>query len=209
MRFMDVRAHRRRRHARRWCRAPATPARTASRSRSAREDAARPRRAAARRRRTCCRSGSAPATRCGSRPGSASTGHDIDATTTPVEAALEWAIQPARRRGGARAGGFPGDAVDPRPDRRGRDAAPGRPPPRGARADARGHRALRRRGRARRSARSPPAASARASTRRSPWATCRSRRRRPAPGSSAGCAGRCCLSTVAKMPFITPGYKRA
>ena len=38
-------------------------------------------------------------------------GHDIDETTTPVEAALEWAIQPARRRGGARAGGFPGDAV--------------------------------------------------------------------------------------------------
>jgi aminomethyltransferase len=39
-------------------------------------------------------------------------GHDIDETTTPVEAALEWAIQPARRRGGARAGGFPGaDAI--------------------------------------------------------------------------------------------------
>ena len=38
-------------------------------------------------------------------------GHDIDATTTPVEAALEWAIQPARRSGGARAGGFPGAAV--------------------------------------------------------------------------------------------------
>jgi aminomethyltransferase len=35
-------------------------------------------------------------------------GHDIDETTTPVEAALEWAIQPARRSGGARAGGFPG-----------------------------------------------------------------------------------------------------
>ena len=35
-------------------------------------------------------------------------GHDINATTTPVEAALEWAIQPARRAGGARAGGFPG-----------------------------------------------------------------------------------------------------
>ncbi len=35
-------------------------------------------------------------------------GHDIDTTTTPVEAALEWAIQPARRSGGARAGGFPG-----------------------------------------------------------------------------------------------------
>ena len=38
-------------------------------------------------------------------------GHDIDATTTPVEAALEWAIQPARRQGGARAGGFPGAEV--------------------------------------------------------------------------------------------------
>jgi aminomethyltransferase len=38
-------------------------------------------------------------------------GHDIDETTTPVEAGLEWAIQPARRRGGARAGGFPGDAT--------------------------------------------------------------------------------------------------
>jgi aminomethyltransferase len=35
-------------------------------------------------------------------------GQDIDETTTPVEAALEWAIQPARRRGGAREGGFPG-----------------------------------------------------------------------------------------------------
>jgi len=38
-------------------------------------------------------------------------GQDIDATTTPVEAALEWAIQPARRAGGARAGGFPGAGV--------------------------------------------------------------------------------------------------
>ena len=35
-------------------------------------------------------------------------GHDIDETTTPVEAGLEWSIQPARRRGGAREGGFPG-----------------------------------------------------------------------------------------------------
>lgn len=35
-------------------------------------------------------------------------GNDITETTTPVEAALEWAIQPVRRRGGARAGGFPG-----------------------------------------------------------------------------------------------------
>jgi len=35
-------------------------------------------------------------------------GHDLDATTTPVEGALEWSIQKSRRRGGARAGGFPG-----------------------------------------------------------------------------------------------------
>ena len=37
-------------------------------------------------------------------------GHDIDAATTPVEAALEWSIQKSRRAGGTRAGGFPGDA---------------------------------------------------------------------------------------------------
>ncbi len=35
-------------------------------------------------------------------------GHDIDAETTPVEAALTWAIQKVRRTGGDRAGGFPG-----------------------------------------------------------------------------------------------------
>ncbi|MYK31914.1 MAG: glycine cleavage system aminomethyltransferase GcvT [Boseongicola sp. SB0670_bin_30] len=35
-------------------------------------------------------------------------GSDIDTTTTPVEAALAWAIQKARRRGGEREGGFPG-----------------------------------------------------------------------------------------------------
>jgi aminomethyltransferase len=35
-------------------------------------------------------------------------GNDIDTTTTPVEAALTWAIQKVRRTGGERAGGFPG-----------------------------------------------------------------------------------------------------
>ncbi|WHZ11177.1 MAG: Aminomethyltransferase (glycine cleavage system T protein) [Burkholderiaceae bacterium] len=35
-------------------------------------------------------------------------GNDIAADTTPVEAALTWAIQKVRRSGGARAGGFPG-----------------------------------------------------------------------------------------------------
>ncbi|MFN3642724.1 MAG: glycine cleavage system aminomethyltransferase GcvT [Gemmobacter sp.] len=37
-------------------------------------------------------------------------GHDIDTGTSPVEAGLAWAIQKARRAGGARAGGFPGAA---------------------------------------------------------------------------------------------------
>jgi len=35
-------------------------------------------------------------------------GQDIDTTTTPVEAGLNWAIPKVRRSGGARAGGFPG-----------------------------------------------------------------------------------------------------
>ncbi|MEH6823239.1 MAG: glycine cleavage system aminomethyltransferase GcvT [Motiliproteus sp.] len=35
-------------------------------------------------------------------------GHDIDPTTTPVEAALLWAISKNRRADGERAGGFPG-----------------------------------------------------------------------------------------------------
>jgi len=38
-------------------------------------------------------------------------GHDINETTTPVEAALTWAIQPVRRAGGARAGGYPGASI--------------------------------------------------------------------------------------------------
>ena len=35
-------------------------------------------------------------------------GHDIDTTTSPVEARLGWSIQKSRRAGGAREGGFPG-----------------------------------------------------------------------------------------------------
>ncbi len=37
-------------------------------------------------------------------------GNDMDGSTTPVEAALSWAIPKVRRMGGARAGGFPGAA---------------------------------------------------------------------------------------------------
>ena len=38
-------------------------------------------------------------------------GNDIDSSTTPTEAALNWAIQKVRRSGGAREGGFPGAAI--------------------------------------------------------------------------------------------------
>jgi aminomethyltransferase len=38
-------------------------------------------------------------------------GQDIDATTSPVEAGLTWAIQKVRRPGGERAGGYPGADV--------------------------------------------------------------------------------------------------
>ena len=160
-------------------------------------------------RRRCCRSGSARAIRSGSRRGSAST-----ATTSTRR----------RRRSRRRSNG--------RSSRRGGPAAPGPAASRGrtlilgqiaagaARrrvgllpggpgADARGHRALRRARTARRSARSPPAASGRASTRRWPWATCRSGRRRRAPGCSAELRGKMLPVTVAKMPLIAPGYKRA
>jgi aminomethyltransferase len=37
-------------------------------------------------------------------------GNDIDTTTTPVEAGLNWAMQKVRRTGGERAGNFPGAA---------------------------------------------------------------------------------------------------
>jgi aminomethyltransferase len=38
-------------------------------------------------------------------------GNDLDTSTTPVEAALGWAMQKVRRAGGARAGGYIGDEV--------------------------------------------------------------------------------------------------
>jgi aminomethyltransferase len=38
-------------------------------------------------------------------------GHDINEHTSPMEAALGWAIQKVRRPGGARAGGYPGAAT--------------------------------------------------------------------------------------------------
>ncbi|MES2356179.1 MAG: glycine cleavage system aminomethyltransferase GcvT [Pseudomonadota bacterium] len=38
-------------------------------------------------------------------------GHDIDTTTTPVEASLSWALSKARRANGARPGGYPGAEI--------------------------------------------------------------------------------------------------
>lgn len=38
-------------------------------------------------------------------------GHELSERISPVEAALEWALSPSRRRGGARAGGYPGADV--------------------------------------------------------------------------------------------------
>jgi aminomethyltransferase len=38
-------------------------------------------------------------------------GVDLDRTTTPVQAALEWAIPSSRRAGGGRSGGFPGAPI--------------------------------------------------------------------------------------------------
>ena len=38
-------------------------------------------------------------------------GADIDESTTPIEAGLSWALQKVRRKGGARAGGFPGAEI--------------------------------------------------------------------------------------------------
>jgi aminomethyltransferase len=38
-------------------------------------------------------------------------GHELDETTTPIEADLAWAISKVRRPGGARAGGYPGSDV--------------------------------------------------------------------------------------------------
>ncbi len=38
-------------------------------------------------------------------------GNDLDTTTTPAEAALNWAVQKVRRIGGEREGGFPGAAT--------------------------------------------------------------------------------------------------
>ena len=61
-------------------------------------------------------------------------GFDLDETTTPVEAALEWSIPAVRRNGGQPARWFPGPGRHSRPARKRRAAPPRRPAPAGARA---------------------------------------------------------------------------
>ena len=90
-------------------------------------------------------------------------GHDIDATTTPVEAALDWSIaeEPAQRRRACRR--FSRRRRDPRPIRAGAAAPPRRAEARRPRAGARRRAAVRRRKLAPiRSAASPRAVSGRA-----------------------------------------------
>ena len=92
-----------RRHRRPMSRAPATPARTASRSRSRASDAAGSWR-------LLCADAEVKPIGLGARDslrleaGLCLYGHDIDTTTSPVEAGLTWSIQKRRRE----EGGFPG-----------------------------------------------------------------------------------------------------
>ena len=69
-------------------------------------------------------------------------GNDIDTSTSPVEAALTWAIQKVRRKGGDREGGFPGAARILDELENGAARHPRGPAPRRSRADARRHAAL-------------------------------------------------------------------
>ena len=86
-------------------------------------------------------------------------GHDIDTTTSPVEAGLTWAIQKVRRAGRRARGRLSRCRAHPAGTGRRADAAARRPAPRRPCADARGDGAVRT-AMARRSAPSPRAGSA-------------------------------------------------
>jgi aminomethyltransferase len=136
-------------------------------------------------------------------------GHDIDTTTTPVEAALEWSVQKSRRRGGLRAGGFFGADVilaqleHGAPRRRVGLRSEGRAPVReGAPLFARVRRASR-------SARSPPADSAPASVHPLRWVICRRRWRQMAARCLPNCADNACRCAFhPRRSFPTPTSAR-
>jgi aminomethyltransferase len=102
-------------------------------------------------------------------------GADLDETTTPVEAGLEWSIPKVRRAGGERAGGFPGAEAILGQIAGGFRGAPAR-------------HCFAMKAMPRRSAPSVLAASGSASMRRSPWATCRPTRQRRGRGCLPKCA---------------------
>ncbi len=116
-------------------------------------------------------------------------GHDIDSTTSPVEAGLSWAIQKARRTGGARAGGFPGASRFLGELPKGRRGCGWVCGPKGAHRCARRPRFMMVSGFW---ARSPRAALAPASRLRSPWAMCPAHMRTSAPNWTARCAASGC-----------------
>lgn len=117
-------------------------------------------------------------------------GHDIDTTTSPVEAGLAWAIQKARRPGGARAAALPATSASSPTSRRDPSVCAWGSPRRAARRCARAPSFSR--PTARPSAVSRPAASAPRSRRRSPWAMWRPPTPPPVRPSWARCAASAC-----------------
>ena len=137
-------------------------------------------------------------------------GHDIDETTTPVEAELVWSIG-KRRPGGTREGGFPGAAVvlaqlrDGAPRKRVGLSPEGRAPARaGAAISDRPIATIRRA----RSAPSPRAASGRPPTGRSPWAMCHAELALPGNAGDADRPRQAPAARVAPLPFVPHNYKR-
>jgi aminomethyltransferase len=133
-------------------------------------------------------------------------GHDIDTTTSPVEAGLTWAIQKVRRPGGARAGGYPGAAVIDKPPGRRRAQQAGGPGRPGACAGARRHAACST-PTATSWARSPAARWRPPSISRSRWPTCRWTTP-PQHEVYAEVRGKRLPMRVVPMPFHPHRYKR-
>ncbi len=129
-------------------------------------------------------------------------GHDIDTTTTPVEAVLLWSVGKERRV----QGGFPGAADRPEADRRRLGAQAGRPAARGQgdRARGRGDRDRRQDRRHRHVGRllaDPRAAP-------SPWATSSAASQPTEPRSISWCAASPCRPRSSPMPFVKHAYYR-
>ena len=137
-------------------------------------------------------------------------GNDIDTTTTPVEAALNWAIQKVRRTGGARAGGFPGRGQGARRSCRARVPLERKRVGLVAleRVPVREHTELQRCGRDGASAKSPAACSAPPSTSRWRWAMSPPHLAAPGTRLDAIVRGKPVPMEVARMPFVPNRYYR-